>query len=202
MTATETPWGDWPLAFVTLVPTRKADLVTNAAEFDRFTQIGVLRAERFAPVDSLISSVRHHAFTICDPDELAIVTSESYKRHAPPFEKLVEPLVEIVDGAIPVSLNPALVKRLLHSEFALAERRLNTKVDRTTLFALRPKSRWIDLGLWRRAAGDARAWPSLYSPPEEKLAAMMERMKAYSTSLVDRGWTVKRLMEWQESQPV
>lgn len=200
MTATEIPWGEWPLAFVTLVPTRKADLVTKEPDFDRFTQIGVLRAERFAPVDSLISSVRHHTFTVCDLDELSLVTSESYKRDAPRFSKLVEPLVEIVDGAIPVSLNPTLVKKLLHSEFSLAERALKVQIDRTTLFALRPKSRWIDLGLWRRAAGDAKPWPSLYSPPEHKLAAMMDRMKVYSTSLVDRSWTVKRLMEWQESQ--
>lgn len=198
---TATPWGDWPLAFVTLVPTRKADQIDASPNFDRFTQIGVLRAERFAPVDSLISSVRHHVFTIVDLEELSLVTSESYKRHAPTFDKLVEPLVEIVDGAIPVSLNPTLVKRLLHSEFSLAERKLKQTIDRTTLFALRPKSRWIDLGLWRRIAGDARAWPNLYAPPEEKLAAMLDRMKVYSTSLVDRPWPLKRLMEWQESQP-
>lgn len=193
------PWESNALALITLTPTRRADQTDAAPTFDRFTQIGVLRAERLCPVDSLISNVRHHVFTICDEEELAIL-SHDYKNNAPRMEALVGPLCEILEGALPVSVNPKLVKKLLQDEFEIAEKNLGKTVDKSSLFALRRKSRWIDLGLWRRVVGDARAWPRLYAPPEEKLAVMLDRMKEYSASVVDRSWGVRALMDWQDAQ--
>jgi hypothetical protein len=199
---TETPWVECPLALVTLIPTRREDKLTTAPDFDRFIGLGIVRAERFGPVDSLITYVRHHSFTVPDEAELAIIRSEDYKLRAPYMAQLLDRIAEIVEGAVPVAINPQLAKSLLQREFARAERESGRTIPRKGLFALRPKSRWINLGHWRRNSADPLQWPGMYSPMVDRLAAMLERLDWYThrsvACPVRDTWTLGELMDWQE----
>jgi hypothetical protein len=194
------PWSEQALVLVTMTPIRREGMPKHGlpADYDRFCELGLARFERGTIVDTFASLVRHSRWTVCDAAELARL-----QRHrepgSMPMEQLLEPINEIVDQAIPCAVNAQLAKRLLQAEFFRAERSRKATFDREGRFALRTKSRWVDLGKWRKVARDAEPFAGMDEPIDRRLSVMAERVTRYSRGApVDPAWSLQALLDWQE----
>jgi hypothetical protein len=198
------PWTECPLVGVTMNPIRG----TKDA-YHSFVDLCIVRSfngkhETVVDCRTRASDEDHWLGSFSDREMRQFkLDGMSYAREAKKVGPILAGLHQFVAGCIPVSANVRLCRDLLcraarHAEGA------GIRVERTNVFLLREKSRWIDIGLWRRTA-ERRKLPfaepfcAIDVKPRVRVESMLDRVPLLAKSLdIDPKWTIKELLDWQD----
>lgn len=139
------PWVEWPIVGVTLNPI-KGEHDTYVS----FCDLTMARMEHGGAISYFDTRVKVRSFR--DYETIRFKTiGWDYHARSRKIEDVLEEVSSFARGAVPAAVNPKLCSGLLHRSVRMA-RAGGWSCDMTGLFVLREKSRWIDLGEWRRCA--------------------------------------------------
>jgi hypothetical protein len=117
---------------------------------------------------------------------------------------VIEDLCREAVGCVAVAVNAFLCRRLLLEAVRKAERTGYT-FDKKNVFCVREKSRWIDLGLWRREAERRGLSPEPFSglklAPLPRANEALDRLPVLAKALGVLDWPLSRVLDWQDTLP-
>jgi len=121
-----------------------------------------------------------------------------YQQAAREMGDVLDTLCFGVKGAIPVAVNPKLCRKLLHKQVRLEEGQKH-RFQKDGVYMLRERSRWIDLGAWRRAVPQSEPFSGLAVSPRARVIEALDRLPALAQAIgADPFSTTSELLDWQE----
>lgn len=189
------PWVEWPQIAVTLNPIKGL-----SDEYQWFCDLALARRESGKKLSVASWRIRNEGRPIKGREAILFeVYGPRYFERSRRFPDVVDEVLLFAHGALPIAVSPSICKPLLLSEARRTERERGEKLDRTDVFLLREKSRWVDLAFLRRRAG-APAFSGLSDRPENRVVEALVRFDSLALSLgIDRSMTVPQLLDWQDT---
>jgi hypothetical protein len=200
-------WTEWPIAAVSLNPIRG-----EQRDYYAFCDICVVLHHptgiRETVVDCRTRCLTRWGEHKCIGDFTSLETERfdlvgwRYLQAAREVRGVLETICFGVKGALPMAVNPALCRKLLYKAVRLEEGPKRDLFDKDGVFMLRERSRWLDLGRWRRAMPQAEPFSGLKATPLVRVHEALDRLPIYSAALgTDPFSTVSELLDWQERLP-
>lgn len=196
------PWTEWPLVGVTLNPIKGPHL-----DYYAFCDLCVLRRTPDGVTETVVDSrvrcltrwgdVRCIGDFTSEETERFDLVGYRYPAAARPAKDVLEAVCFGARGSLPVAVNPKVCQRLLYKAVRLEEG-AGPVFDRSEVFVLRERSRWVNLGAWMRHA-KADGFSGLKLAPKPRVVEALDRLPVLAAKLgIDPKWTVKELLDWQD----
>lgn len=204
----EKPWTAWPFVAITLNPIKGP-----RSDYYAFCDFAAVQQDgwRQTVVDCRVRCLDTMGELNCigdftDKEALRFgLQGWDYIEKARPVGDVIEDLCREAVGCVAVAVNAFLCRRLLLEAVRRSERTGYT-FEKKNVFCVREKSRWIDLGLWRRAALDRGLSPEPFSglklAPLPRAREALDRLPVLAEMLgIDPSWPLSRVLDWQDTLP-
>jgi len=205
----ERAFKDWPLVSITMNPIKGPRM-----DYYAFCDFAAVRQDPSGAQDQMGSRVRcldrmGELNCIGDfTDKEAIrfkLQGWEYIEQARNVGDVIDDLGFLAVGCVPVAVNAWICRRLLHEAVRKSERE-GYHFDKNGVYAIRTKSRWIDLGLWRRAALDRGLSPEPFSglklDPIPRAQEALRLLPPLAEMLrIGADWPLSRVLDWQDTLP-
>jgi hypothetical protein len=200
-------WTEWPIAAVSLNPIKG-----EQRDYYAFCDIAVVlqlpSGIRETVVEARTRCLTRWGEHRCIGDFTAAETVRfdlvgwRYIQAAREVRGVLEAICFGVKGAIPLAVNPALCRKLLHKAVRVEEGPKRDLFDKEGVYMLRERSRWIDLGRWRRAVPQAEPFSGFTLSPMGRVVEALDRLPTLAQAVgADPFSTVSELLDWQERLP-
>jgi hypothetical protein len=199
------PWTEWPLVAVSLNPIKGWQ-----PDYYGFCDLCIVRQEpggaREVVLDCRVRAMPLKGdalrclgeFTAAETVRFDLV-GWGYQRVARDLPDVLQAVAFGCKDALPVAVNPKLCRRLLHRAVRVNEG-MGHHLNKSGVFILREKSRWIDLGLWK--VGTSQSFSGLRVSPAERVTEALDALPLLANTLgAHPDWSVSQLFDWQERLP-